>query len=49
MNSTVNYIIASTVTLIIVYYFVIKADETSKVIKALSGAYTESVRTLQGR
>ncbi len=46
---TVEKLMAATVTLIIVYFFVVKADESSRVIKALSSAYTESVKALQGR
>lgn len=46
---TVKYLLGLTFMLIVLYYFVYKADETSKTIKALSEAYTSSVRTLQGR
>lgn len=42
-------IIGLTATGLFLYYFVFKADEASKVIKSLSGAYVDSVRTLQGR
>jgi hypothetical protein len=42
-------IVAATVTLVIVYYFIVKADETSRVIKSLSSAYVDSVKVLQGR
>lgn len=42
-------IIGLTVTALFLYYFVIKADEASKVIKSLSAAYNEGVKTLQGR
>ncbi len=42
-------IIGATVLLVCVYIFVYKSDEASKLIKALSAGYSESVRTLQGR
>jgi len=42
-------IIGATVLLIIVYYMVVKAEEASKVIKAISEAYSGAVKTLQAR
>lgn len=42
-------VVGATVTLIILYIFVYKADESSKFIKALSSGYVDSVKALQGR
>lgn len=42
-------VVGLTVTALILYFFVGKADESSKFIKALSDGYTNTVRSLQGR
>lgn len=42
-------VIGLTATALFLYYFIFKADEASKVIKSLSSAYVDSVKTLQGR
>lgn len=42
-------VIGLTVVALILYYFVLKADESSKLISALSDGYTKTVQTLQGR
>lgn len=42
-------IVGLTITALILYYFVGKADESSKLIKALSEGYTSTVSALQGR
>jgi len=42
-------VIGLTVVALILYYFVLKADESSKLIGALSDGYTRTVQTLQGR
>lgn len=40
---------AFTVTALILYYFVGKADESSKLITSLADGYTKTVRALQGQ
>lgn len=42
-------VIGLTVVALVLYYFVLKADESSKLIGALSDGYTKTVQTLQGR
>lgn len=42
-------VVGLTVTALILYFFVGKADESSKFISALSDGYTKTVKTLQGR
>lgn len=42
-------VVGLTVTALLLYFFVLKADESSKFIKALSDGYTNTVKTLQGR
>lgn len=42
-------VVGLTVTALILYFFVGKADESSKFIGALSDGYTSTLRTLQGR
>lgn len=42
-------VVGLTVTALILYFFVGKADESSKFIGALSDGYTRTVQTLQGR
>ena len=42
-------VVGLTVTALILYFFVGKADESSKFIKALSDGYTNTVKSLQGR
>ena len=42
-------VVGLTVTALILYFFVGKADESSKFIGALSDGYTKTVKTLQGR
>ena len=42
-------VVGLTVTALVLYYFVGKADESSKLIKALSDGYTNTVRSLQGQ
>jgi hypothetical protein len=42
-------IVGLTVTALILYYFVGKADESSKLIKGLADGYTNVVGALQGR
>ncbi len=42
-------VIGLTVVALILYYFVLKADESSKLISALSDGYTKTVQALQGR
>lgn len=49
MNSTAAAIIGATVTLVALYLFIANADESSKVIKTLSGGYVDIVSALQGR
>jgi hypothetical protein len=48
MNSTVSAVIGATVTLVAIYLFVANADESSRVIRAISGGYAEMVNALQG-
>lgn len=42
-------IIGATVVLVALYLFIYYADESSSVIRALSGGYAEVVGALQGR
>lgn len=42
-------LIGATVLLIFGYFMVYKSEEASRVIKAISEAYSGSVKTLQGR
>lgn len=42
-------VVGLTVTALILYYFVGKADQSSKFISALSDGYTKTVVALQGR
>jgi hypothetical protein len=42
-------IVGLTVTALILYYFVGKADESSKLIKSLADGYTNVVGALQAR
>ena len=42
-------VVGLTIAALILYYFVGKADESSKFISALSDGYTQTVKALQGR
>lgn len=42
-------IVGLTVTALILYYFVGKSEESSRLIKALADGYTSSVKALQAR
>ncbi len=44
-----NVIVGLTVTALILYYFVGKSEESSRLIKALADGYSQTVRTFQGR
>ena len=49
MKGTIGEILSGTAILIGVYLFLSKGSQTVNIIKALSGAYTSGVKTLQGR
>lgn len=49
MSSGLQAVIGFTLAALVLYFFVGKADESSKFIGALSAGYTSTVRTLQGR
>lgn len=42
-------VVGLTVTALILFYFVGKADQSSKLISSLADGYTKTVSTLQGR
>ncbi len=49
MNNILSGIIGGTVTLVAIYLFIANADESSRVIESLSGAYIGAVTALQGQ
>lgn len=49
MKQQLSELLAGTGILIAVYLFLSNGDKTVNIIKALSGAYTSGVKTLQGR
>ena len=46
---TISKILSGTAVLIGMYLIIINAKETTSIVNALGGVYTNSVRTLQGR
>lgn len=49
MRGTIGEILSGTAILVGVYLFLSKGNQTVNIIKALGGAYTDGVKTLQGR
>lgn len=49
MNATIGGVIGATVTLVALYLFIANADESSRVIRSLSGGYVDIVTALQGQ
>lgn len=49
MNEISGKIIAATVVLVAIYLFLFNAEDSSKVLKSLSGGYVDIVTALQGR
>ena len=49
MRGTIGEILSGSAILIGVYLFLSQGDQTVNIVKALGGAYTEGVKTLQGR
>jgi len=47
--SGLQAVVGFTLAALVLYFFVGKADESSKFISALSDGYTKTVKTLQGR